>query len=183
MAPQTILRPNKSVNTDAQGRPHLRCSNSLGAGYVQRCTAWRRMRRASKAVSSAALSLPADAIACVSLRASGFRFAGGCAFSLGRVGAHAPMRVRSVQCHGTERQCGLLVRLHSLGVGAQAGLVLSEAMPPFSLQHSLRKSRLGMPAWLALATTAAYNRSVNTDAQGRPRLRRSEFLGRRLLSR
>jgi hypothetical protein len=27
------------------------------------------------------------------------------------------------------------------------------------------------------------NLSVNTDAQGRPRLRRSEFLGRRLLSR
>jgi hypothetical protein len=30
------LQANKSVNTDAQGRPILRRSNSLGAGYVQR---------------------------------------------------------------------------------------------------------------------------------------------------
>ena len=30
------VQPNKSVNTDAQGRPHLWCSNSLFAGYVQR---------------------------------------------------------------------------------------------------------------------------------------------------
>jgi hypothetical protein len=33
------LSPNKSVNTDAQGRPLLRRSNSLGAGYVQRYAA------------------------------------------------------------------------------------------------------------------------------------------------
>jgi hypothetical protein len=30
------MQPNKSVNTDAQGRPLLRRSSSLGAGYVQR---------------------------------------------------------------------------------------------------------------------------------------------------
>jgi hypothetical protein len=30
------MLPNKSVNADAQGRPHLRCSYSLGAGYVRR---------------------------------------------------------------------------------------------------------------------------------------------------
>jgi hypothetical protein len=34
-----------------------------------------------------------------------------------------------------------------------------------------------------LAMSSPHNMSVNTDAQGRPRLRRSEFLGRRLPSR
>jgi hypothetical protein len=34
-------RQNKSVNTDAQGRPRLRRSNSLGAGYLQRYAAWK----------------------------------------------------------------------------------------------------------------------------------------------
>jgi hypothetical protein len=35
------MRHNKSVNTDVQGRPLLRRSNSLGAGYVQRYAAWK----------------------------------------------------------------------------------------------------------------------------------------------
>jgi hypothetical protein len=30
------MRANRSVNADAQGRPPLRGSNSLGAGYVRR---------------------------------------------------------------------------------------------------------------------------------------------------
>jgi hypothetical protein len=33
------VQADSSVNTDAQGRPLLRRSNSLGAGYVQRYTA------------------------------------------------------------------------------------------------------------------------------------------------
>jgi hypothetical protein len=33
---ERVVRPNKSVNTDAQGRPLLRRSHSLGAGYVRR---------------------------------------------------------------------------------------------------------------------------------------------------
>jgi hypothetical protein len=35
------MKANKSVNTDAQGRPRLRRSNSLVAGYLQRSVAWR----------------------------------------------------------------------------------------------------------------------------------------------
>jgi hypothetical protein len=31
-----VMLSNKSVNTDAQGRPRLRRSNSLCAGYLQR---------------------------------------------------------------------------------------------------------------------------------------------------
>jgi hypothetical protein len=46
--------------------------------------------------------------------------------------------------------------------------LLSWPMPPFTSLHSLRKSRLGAPGWLALSTAAAYNRSINTDAQVRP---------------
>ena len=147
---------------------------------------WRRMHSASKAVARAALSAPADGVACVSLRASGSHFSGGCVFPLGRVGAHASMRVRSVQSHGKlacDRQCGRFVRLHTLGVGAQAGLRQSGAMPPSPRQHSLRKVRLGAPAWLALASTAAYNRSIDTDAQVRPRAARAAGLGRRSFSR
>ena len=34
------LRYNRSFDTDAQGRPHLRCSYSSGAGQLQRCAAW-----------------------------------------------------------------------------------------------------------------------------------------------
>jgi hypothetical protein len=126
------------------------------------------MHSASKAVARAALHVPADGIACVGLRASGFHFSGGRVFLLGRVGAHAPMRVRSVQSHrdlACDRQRGRFVRLHTLGVGAPARLRQSGAMPPAPCQHSLRKVRLGAPAWLALASTASYNKSIDTDPQ------------------
>jgi hypothetical protein len=41
-------------------------------------------------------------------------------------------------------------------------------MPPFNRQHRLRQLHLGAPGWLALASSAVYNRSINTDAQMRP---------------
>ena len=39
------------------------------------------------------------------------------------------------------------------------------AMPPYSGVHSSRQLRRGAQAWSALASTAAYNRSANADAQ------------------
>jgi hypothetical protein len=41
-------------------------------------------------------------------------------------------------------------------------------MPPFNGLHPLRQLHPGVPGWLALAGAAAYNRSINTDAQVRP---------------
>ena len=41
-------------------------------------------------------------------------------------------------------------------------------MPPSNRQHRVCQSHLGAPGWLALAASAAYNRSINTDAQVRP---------------
>jgi hypothetical protein len=38
-------------------------------------------------------------------------------------------------------------------------------MPPFTRQHSVRKPRLSVRAGVALACTAPYNRSFDTDAQ------------------
>lgn len=104
----------------------------------------------------------------MSFRASGFHFSGGGASSLGRVGAPAPTRVRGGQSRRVPaggRGAGRLVRLHSFGVGAQPGLRQSGAMPPFPVQHSLRKLRAGVLGWLALATSASYNRSAHTDSQ------------------
>jgi hypothetical protein len=41
-------------------------------------------------------------------------------------------------------------------------------MPPSYRQHLSLQSHSGALGWLALAATAAYNRSINTDAQVRP---------------
>jgi hypothetical protein len=57
------------------------------------------------------------------------------------------------------------------------------SMPPFAFPYLLRQAHLGAPGWLALAVPAAYNKAVETDAQGRPRVPRSESLGRRSLLR
>jgi hypothetical protein len=46
--------------------------------------------------------------------------------------------------------------------------LLWSPMPPFNRQHRLRKLHLVAPGWLALASAAAYNRSINPDAQVRP---------------
>lgn len=59
--------------------------------------------------------------------------------------------------------------LRSCGAGllrawrSAARTLPSRPMPPFSVQHSLRMWRAGVPAWLALASRAAYNRSVKAD--------------------
>ena len=82
----------------------------------------------------------------------------------GRVGAPAGLR-RGALCLATEMQARLVCR---------AG---REAKPPVSGEHRLRKLRGRVRECLALAATAAYNRSVEVDAQGRPRLRRSYSMG------
>ena len=129
---------------------------------------WRRMHSLSKAIVRCACPVSAGGASRVSLRATDFYFSGGGASSLGRVGAPAPMRVsvgqsRRVPAGG--RGASGLVRLHSFGVGAQPGLRQSGAMPPFPVQHPLRKVRAGVLGWLALATSASYNRSAHTDSQ------------------
>jgi hypothetical protein len=49
------------------------------------------------------------------------------------------------------------------GWQSTAGALPSRPMPPFTRHYSVRQSRLGVPGGLALATTAAYNRSIDTD--------------------
>jgi hypothetical protein len=68
--------------------------------------------------------------------------------------------------------CAGLFRAWHSATGAQAWW----PMPPSNRQHRLHQAHLGAPGWLALATAAAYNRSINTDAQGRPPLRGSHSL-------
>jgi hypothetical protein len=96
------------------------------------------------------------------------------------------MQVRGEQSHGWPacvREQARVAGLHSLGVGVPAWLRQSGAMPPSSRQHSLRKVRPGAPGSLALASTAAYNKAVNTDAQRVRAAARPTLSGRRLLLR
>ena len=142
---------------------------SCGLHYVVRH--WRRMLSESKAVLRSALPMSGGSMSCVSFHAPGFHFSGGGGFALGRVGVPAPGRTSGGQnprVPADGRQGYGLARLHRLNVGAQPGLRQSEAMPPCSLQHSLRKLRAGVPGLLALASTAAYNRSIQSDRLRRP---------------
>ena len=67
--------------------------------------------------------------------------------SRGQVGAHKGLR-----------------QSEFLGAEAERRPSLS-AMPPYSCLHSSRQLHPGLQAWLALASTAAYNRSLNADTQ------------------
>ena len=102
---------------------------------------WRRMRSASKFI---ALQVRAA-------RASGTFSSEKCSrrpfFGGRRVGAPPVVRVAPGQ-----DSCGR-ARLRSFGVGMPAGLLQSEAMPPCSLQHSVK------------STTATHNWSAHADSQ------------------
>lgn len=124
------------------------------------------MHKHSADLARAACSTSAAEPPRVAYRAPGCRLSGGGAFSLGRVGVPAPGRTRGGQnprAPAVGREANWLVLLHTFGVGGQPGLRQSGAMPPCSLQRSLRKLRVVQPGWLALAAPAAHNRSAKTD--------------------
>jgi hypothetical protein len=92
--------------------------------------------------------------------------------SLGQRSWHSGERVRAAQLtrgaavkarapvgRSLHLWCASLLR----GWHSAAGALPSRPMPPFSRLHSLRQLHPGAPAWLALARSAAYNRSIDTD--------------------
>ena len=82
----------------------------------------------------------------------------------------------SVNAHGRAGAQRGLQGCESAGAEAVKQLGFS-AMPPYSCPHSSRQSRISAPTALALATTAAYNRSIHTDTQVLPAAARPRLMG------
>nr|AGY30833.1 hypothetical protein [uncultured bacterium] len=90
-----------------------------------------------------------------------------CAHRIG-TGAVSLFRVAMVRVRAMGEALGLKQSCNVSGPAA-ASLVRQvgpKAMAPFTCQHALRKSLLWSPAWLALATTAPYNKSAQRTAFG-----------------